>query len=144
MLQITQRGRGSSDSANAGRPTSDSGKTATPQSDAPKNEPYGRDWLTHTLRELRENAGLSGTAAARQAGISQSRISRIETLYLPTEAEVTTLADLCKAPATIRWRLLKAVKDLRAEEAPARVVLQRGASRLQQFESSRPADGAGI
>ena len=93
----------------------------------------GRDWLSRTLRELREKTGQSGSRAARQIGISQSRISRIEAgRFLPTEDEITKLADLYHAPVTIRRRLLRVVKDLRAEEAPARVVLQRGAWRLQR------------
>lgn len=93
----------------------------------------GRDWLSRTLRELREKTGQSGSKAARQIGISQSRISRIEAgRFLPTEDEITKLADYYHAPVTIRRRLLRAVKDLRAEEAPARVVLQRGAWRLQR------------
>ena len=95
--------------------------------------PQGPDWLSRTLRELREKTGLSGSQAARQVGISQSRISRIEAgRFLPTEEEITTLADLYRVPATIRRRLLKVAKDLRAEETPARVVLQRGAWRLQR------------
>ena len=95
--------------------------------------PQGRDWLTHTLRELRAKTGLSGSRAAREAGISQSRISRIESgVFLPTEDEVTKLAELYRAPATVRRRLVRAVQDLRADEAPARVVMQRGAWRLQR------------
>ena len=95
--------------------------------------PQGRDWLTQTLRELRAKAGLSGSRAAREAGISQSRISRIESgVFLPTEDEVTKLAELYRAPATVRRRLVRAVQDLRADEAPARVVMQRGAWRLQR------------
>jgi transcriptional regulator with XRE-family HTH domain len=93
----------------------------------------GRDWLSRTLRELREKTGQSGSQAARHIDISQSRISRIESgRFIPTEDEVTKLADLYRVPAATRRRLLKAVKDLRAEETPARVVMQRGAWRLQR------------
>ncbi len=42
------------------------------------------------------------------------------------------MADLYKAPARVRRRLQVVVDSLRAEEAPARVVLQRGAWRLQR------------
>jgi transcriptional regulator with XRE-family HTH domain len=94
----------------------------------------GRDWLSRTLRELREATGLSGSAAARQAGLSQSRISRIESgRFLPTEAEINTLADLYDVRPAVRRRLLRTVKALREEVAPARAVLQHhGAWRLQQ------------
>jgi transcriptional regulator with XRE-family HTH domain len=90
-------------------------------------------WLSHTLRDLRRGKGLSGSAAARAAGLSQSRISRIESgVFVPTEAEIAKLADLYGAPTAVRRRMLRAVRDLQAEVAPARVVLQRGAWRLQR------------
>jgi len=71
--------------------------------------------------------------AARQAGLSQPRISRIETgRFVPTEAEIRRLCGLYQAPADVRRVLLQTVVDLRSETAAARVVLQRGAYRLQQ------------
>jgi transcriptional regulator with XRE-family HTH domain len=95
--------------------------------------PQGHDWLSRTLRELREKTGMSGSEAARQVGLSQSRMSRIEAgRFLPTEDEISKLADLYQAPVRTRRRLLQVVKDLRAEDAPSRVVLQRGAWRMQQ------------
>jgi transcriptional regulator with XRE-family HTH domain len=97
------------------------------------------------LRELREKTGMSGSKAAQQAGLSQSRISRIEAgRFLPTEEEITKLADLYRAPAATRRRLLQVVKDLRTEEAPARVVLQRGAWRLQRRIASIEENAAEI
>jgi transcriptional regulator with XRE-family HTH domain len=93
----------------------------------------GRDWLSTTLRDLRRRAGLSGMDAAGQAGLSQPRISRIETgRFVPTEAEIRSLCRLYQAPADVRRELLQVVDDLRSETAAARVVLQRGAWRLQQ------------
>jgi transcriptional regulator with XRE-family HTH domain len=92
----------------------------------------GRDWLASTLRRLREEAGLSGNQAAKLAGISQPRVSRIENGKLvPTEAAVTTLARLYRADAQTRRDLLQAVRDLRAETLPARVVISRGGAKLQ-------------
>lgn len=97
------------------------------------------------MRELRSSTGLSASRAAREIGITQSRISRIESgLFLPTEEEVTKLADLYRVPATTRRRLLRAVTVLRAEEAPARVVLQRGAWRLQRRIASIEENAAEI
>jgi transcriptional regulator with XRE-family HTH domain len=93
----------------------------------------GRDWLSRTLRDLRADAGLSGVKAAKLAGISQPRISRIEVgRFLPTEDEIRTLCRIYSAPAETRRQLLQAVRDLGAEAAPARVVLQRGAWKLQR------------
>jgi transcriptional regulator with XRE-family HTH domain len=91
------------------------------------------DWLSHTLRDLRRSKGLAGSAAARAVGLSQSRISRIESgVFVPTEAEIAKLADLYGAPAATKRRMVRTVRDLQAEVAPARVVLQRGAWRLQR------------
>lgn len=107
--------------------------------------PQGRDWLSLTLRELREKTGLSGSKAAQQVGISQSRISRIEAgRFLPSEDEITELADLYRAPAATRRRMLQVVTDLKAEVAPARVVLQRGAWRLQDRIASIEKNAAEI
>jgi transcriptional regulator with XRE-family HTH domain len=115
------------------QPTGSSGESAMSPSGAKDRPPQGRDWLTRTLVELREKTGQSASKAGREAGISQSRMSRIEHgLFLPTEDEVTKLADLYKAPVNTRRRLLRVLKDLRAEEAPARVVMRRGAWRLQR------------
>jgi transcriptional regulator with XRE-family HTH domain len=93
----------------------------------------GRDWLSRTLRNLRQNAGLSGVKAATAAGISQSRISRIESgIFVPTEDEIRKLCRLYRVPAATRRQLVQAAKDMRAEVSPARVVLQHGTWRMQQ------------
>lgn len=94
----------------------------------------GQDWISGTLRELRAGSGLSGVRAAASAGISQSRISRIESgVFLPTEAEIRGLCRLYQAPPGVRKELLRAAADLRAEARPSRLVIRRGdAHKLQQ------------
>jgi transcriptional regulator with XRE-family HTH domain len=93
----------------------------------------GQDWLSRTLRALREEAGLSGVKAAAAVRISQPRISRIESgRFVPTEDEIKALCRLYRAPVDTRRQLLQAAADLRAETTPARVVLQRGAWKMQQ------------
>ena len=93
----------------------------------------GRDWLARALREQRAARKLSGVSAAAAAGISQSRISRLESgRYIPTTDEVRALCRVYRTPATLRRQLLQAVEDLRDETAPARVVLLRGAWQLQR------------
>jgi transcriptional regulator with XRE-family HTH domain len=106
----------------------------------------GKDWISSTLRELRVQAGLSGVRAASLAGISQSRISRIESgVFVPTEDEIRGLCRLYKAPAQARRQLLRAAGDIRAETRPSRVVLQRGtAHKLQQRIARIEADSAEI
>jgi transcriptional regulator with XRE-family HTH domain len=92
----------------------------------------GRDWLTVTLRQLRTDAGLSASAAARAIGISQPRISRIEGgKFVPKDSEIRALAKLYRAPADTRTALLQAARDLRDETLPARVVILRGGWKLQ-------------
>jgi len=94
----------------------------------------GRDYLSRTLRQLRNDIGIPGARAARDIGISQSRISRIESGRLvPTAEEITALCSLYRAPARVRRELLAALDDLRATPPSARLVIARGnAYRLQQ------------
>src|SRR5437773_2256298 len=91
VLLVTQRGKQPSPSASTGKPTRITGATVTPRPGGSRGvPPQGRDWLSRTLRELREKTGMSGSKAAQQAGLSQSRISRIEAgRFLPTEEEIT-------------------------------------------------------
>lgn len=67
-------------------------------------------------------------------GISQSRISRIESgVFVPTEAEIRDLCRLYQAPAAVRQELQRAAADVRAEVKPTRLVIRRGeAHKLQQ------------
>lgn len=92
----------------------------------------GRDWLSRTLRDLRHGTGLSGVAAAKAVGISQPRISRIENgVLLPTDFQVRAMCRVYGAPARTERELRQAVADLRAESAPARLVLSRGGWKMQ-------------
>ncbi|WP_037315984.1 helix-turn-helix domain-containing protein [Amycolatopsis orientalis] len=92
-----------------------------------------QDHLSTELRRLRKAAGLSGTEAARLTGLSQSKVSRVETgAFMPTEEQVVALCGVYGAPAKIRRALVAITRDLREEASSARVVLQRGAWRMQQ------------
>ena len=104
----------------------------------------GQDWLSATLRDLRKAAGLSGMEAARRLGTSQRRISNIETgRFVPREDEIRALAKLYRASADTRRQLLRAVADLRVAPTPrARIVLARGAWRMQQRIARVEADSA--
>ena len=88
--------------------------------------------LAGTLRRLREESGLTGTQAAKVAGISQSRISRIEGgRFVPTDNEIRALCKLYRAPAQVRQDLLQAAKDLRGGTVTARTVISRGSWKMQ-------------
>jgi len=91
------------------------------------------DQLSTTLHRLRRSAGLSGTDAARQANMSQSRISRFETVrQVPTEAEVRTLCALYQADVGERELLVRLARELRKRTVKARTVLAHGTARLQK------------
>lgn len=91
------------------------------------------DELSATLRRLRRNAQMSGIEAARAAGLSQPKISRLETgKQVPTMAEVESLCQVYRAPGRMRQQLLTLTQDLREERVSARVMLQRGAYRMQE------------
>lgn len=85
------------------------------------------------LRQLRTQARLSGAEAARQAGLSQSKVSRAETgTFLPTEDDVKALCRVYRAPPEARRQLLEMTRELRESATSARVVLQRGGWWMQQ------------
>lgn len=87
----------------------------------------GQDWLSRTLRELRTAAGMSQTTAAKMAGLSQPHITRFERgLQVPSEDQARRLCAAYRAPAGARRDVLRTVRDLRSEVAPARIALNRG------------------
>ena len=91
------------------------------------------DEFSATLRRLRQDAQLTGIEAAQAAGLSQPKISRLETgKQVPTAAELQALCRVYGAPATTRAQLLAVAHDLREEQVSARVMLHRGAYRMQE------------
>jgi len=89
--------------------------------------------LSTTLRQLRQDAGISGSEAARRAGLSQSKVSRAETgVFLPNEEEVKALCRVYGAPAEVRRHLIQMTRDLHSGQTPARAVLQRGGWWMQE------------
>lgn len=88
--------------------------------------------LAGTLRQLRTDAGLSGVEAARRAGLTQSKVSRLETgRHAPTVKEVNALCRAYRVDADTRAALVSIAKDMEAGTSQARIVLQNPA-RLQQ------------
>jgi transcriptional regulator with XRE-family HTH domain len=82
--------------------------------------------LAATLRQLRQEAKLSGVEAARRAGLSQPTVSRLENgLRTPTLDEVAALCRVYRAPADVRRALRATTRDLQAGTTSARIVLQR-------------------
>jgi transcriptional regulator with XRE-family HTH domain len=85
------------------------------------------------LRELRLAAGLGGIEAGRRAGISQSKISKLERQLLrPAVDDVRVLCDVYGASAAQRDNMLRLAEELRTGIiTPPRVTLSRGARSMQ-------------
>lgn len=104
---------------------------------AQRSEPAGNDELSHLFRQIRDDAGItSGIEAGKRAGISQSKVSRMEGGRLvPTTEEARRYAEALGAkPAVIR-RLVRVIDDLREQHratAPARVGISRGTAHEQR------------
>lgn len=89
--------------------------------------------LSQTLRGLRTRSGLGGTEAGRRAGMSQSKLSKIETCQLlPTVDDVRKLCEVYAAPEPERVALVAAATEVREDSQRARVVLPRAAGKLRQ------------
>jgi transcriptional regulator with XRE-family HTH domain len=94
---------------------------------------YEREQLSARLRELRRAAGLSSAAAARGAGFSQSKLSKIETGgLLPSYADGEALCRAYGASEQDRDDVLDLLNALHEELLSARIILRRGAYRLQR------------
>lgn len=75
---------------------------------------------------------LSGTEAGRRAGMSQSKLSKIERRFLlPSVEDVEALCRVYEIPGEDRDELLALVVGLR-EEARTRVILARGVAEMQR------------
>ncbi|WP_239394149.1 helix-turn-helix transcriptional regulator [Frankia sp. CiP3] len=72
--------------------------------------------LAVELRRLRDLAGLSGRELAQRIGVSQSKVSRIESgSAIPTSGEVGAWADAVSAPAGTRELLLELTEQALTE-----------------------------
>jgi transcriptional regulator with XRE-family HTH domain len=92
-----------------------------------------REELAQLLRQLREDAGLSGRQAAAAVGFGQSKLSKIENgLLLPSHQDADALCAAYSVTAAQREQILDQLTELRTELDSARVILRRGAYRLQQ------------
>jgi transcriptional regulator with XRE-family HTH domain len=89
--------------------------------------------LSATLRQLRLDAGLSQIEAAAATGLTQAKISRLENgRYTPQPDDVKQLARAYQASPQVRQELEQAASDLSESRVYSRIVLQRGAWRMQQ------------
>lgn len=94
---------------------------------------YARDKLSTLLRALRAATELTSAEAARRAGFSQSKLSKIENgALLPSYDDGEALCRTYGATAEQRDEVLDLLRVLHDEVESARVILRRGAHRKQQ------------
>jgi transcriptional regulator with XRE-family HTH domain len=111
--------------------------------------PTGRERLAAELRRLRDLAGVSGRDLAQRVGISQSKVSRIESgAVVPSLPEVTAWGKELGVSVEAQGRLTELTEAAYIEVHPWGSVLQRGnlqesiqnqestATRLAVFQSS--------
>lgn len=101
--------------------------------------PTGRQQLASALRQLRDLAGVSGRELAQRIGISQSKVSRIESaIVVPSLPEVTAWAETLGASPEAHGRLRALVEAAFNEVHPWRAALQRGnlQDRIRDLEST--------
>jgi transcriptional regulator with XRE-family HTH domain len=104
----------------------------TSASPSPGRGPGDRVRLAHALRESRRRTRLSGVEAGKRAGMSQSKLSKIERGFLlPTVDDVTTLCHVYDVAAGERDGLIALASGLR-EEASSKIILARGVTELQR------------
>ncbi|MGH3428573.1 MAG: helix-turn-helix domain-containing protein, partial [Terriglobales bacterium] len=98
------------------------------------SRPGDRDELSQALRELRKAVGLSGVEAGKRIGQTQASISRFENgRFVPSPETVDALCRVYGSSTVERERLTRISRDLREDVRPAaRVVIQRGAARMQE------------
>jgi len=96
---------------------------------------YERDHeeFCRTLRGLRKRAGLTGDELAERAGMSQSKISKIETgRTLPSVADVETLVQVLAVPDDVRAELVGTADTLNTRVENHRLVYHRGLATKQR------------
>jgi transcriptional regulator with XRE-family HTH domain len=94
----------------------------------------GKDELSRSLRQLREEAGLTTRDVAARTGFSQAKVSRVERgINVPTEADVLALIEVYEPPAGVARHLRALARDIRAVHRP--VVMARPKARPSLFQS---------
>ncbi|MGH4017615.1 MAG: Scr1 family TA system antitoxin-like transcriptional regulator [Gemmatimonadales bacterium] len=92
-----------------------------------------RDELSRSLYAARRVAGLGQVEAAKRAGTSQNKVSRVENgKGLLTAAEAAALLTVYGVHGEERRRIMTLVETARAGHIDSRVILQRGAHHFQE------------
>lgn len=104
-----------------------------------------RQNLASVLHELRKAAGLSGDRLARRCGISQSKVSRIETgRLLPSVLDVEQMLAALGVDNTTRRELLELARVANAEYQDVRASVRRGLHHRQREIAALEADATQV
>jgi transcriptional regulator with XRE-family HTH domain len=96
--------------------------------------------LAADLRHLRLAAGLSGEQLAERLGVTQSKVSKIETGRTSVTAEdADAWAQAVGADAAVRAELVQRAEAVRTESLSWRVTLREGVSRRQEWTGTLEA-----
>ncbi|MGB3440431.1 MAG: helix-turn-helix transcriptional regulator [Actinophytocola sp.] len=99
----------------------------------PKQAGRDRQSLTSALRSLRDASGLSGERLARRCGMSQSKVSRIETgRSLPSVTDVEQILTGLGVDEVTREELLALARVANAEYQDVRASVRRGLHHRQR------------
>lgn len=111
----------------------------------PERYVVDRERLAAGLRGLRQDAGLTGVEAARQAGMSQPKISKLETgRLLPSLDDLQSLLALYRAAPAARQELLEIAGRMHATVESNRTILRRGAAYRQARLSEMEHEAASL
>jgi len=99
----------------------------------PERSGRDRQSLAGALHDLRRASGLSGERLARRAGMSQSKVSRIETgRLLPSIVDVEQMLTALGVDSAIRHELLALVRVANSEYQDVRASVRRGLHHRQR------------
>lgn len=88
--------------------------------------------LADQIRTLRRRSGVTGVALARQVGISQSKLSKIETgTLIPSTDDLESILTRLKAHRSIAARLISSARALRTDFRPWRIGHRHGLASKQ-------------
>jgi len=100
-----------------------------------------KDELAVALREARKQAGLTGDRLAARCGISQSKISKIETAkVLPSATDVERMLSALGVPEDRKRELVALARLANTEFQSVRAALQRGLHQKQRELAALEAD----
>jgi transcriptional regulator with XRE-family HTH domain len=107
----------------------------------PSQAGQDRQNLAAALRDLRKASGLSGDRLARRCGMSQSKVSRIETgRLLPSVVDVDRMLHGIGVDKTTRAELLVLARVANAEYQDVRASVRRGLHHRQRELAALEAD----